>query len=289
MTSEGQSYVSEKVPLLVRKFLSLPWVRLVPVTMLLCGCMLLGGSAQASGSLVWWDEFDGPSGSRPDSSNWVYETGGHGWGNNELEYYTDAADNSRLDGMGHLKISAMTSNEKLTCWYGPCRYTSARLTTREKFSSAYGKFEARIKLPRGRGVWPAYWLLGNNIDTVGYPSCGEIDVMENSGAEPETVRGSLHAPNFVVSDSYKLAGSDAFADNYHLFGVSWNPKDITFSVDDNRYATKNRADVGNAWFFDHPFYMILNLAIGGSSVDSPDETTSFPAEMLVDYVRVYSE
>ena len=243
-------------------------------------------------TLTWADDFDGPAGAAPDASRWTHETGGSGWGNNELEYYTDGTGNAALDGAGHLVITARQENPAgYGCWYGSCQYTSARLDTASHFTQQYGRFEARIKLPRGQGMWPAFWMLGDNIGTAGWPGCGEIDVMENVGFEPSTVHGSIHGPGYSggspLTGTYTL-GSGGFADDFHTFAVDWAPDSVTFSVDGNVYETHTPADTnGNPWVFDHPFYLLLNLAVGGNWPGSPDGTTSFPQQMIVDYVHVY--
>ena len=248
-------------------------------------------AAPAGWTLTWSDEFDGPDGSAPDSNKWVLETGGRGWGNNELEYYTTRRENSRIEN-GNLAIEAR--KEKYTGPDGITRdFTSARLKTEGLFTQKYGRFEARIKIPRGRGMWPAFWMLGDDITKVGWPGSGEIDIMENIGREPWTVVGSLHGPGYSggypLHNSYIMSNTNV-GDDFHIFAVEWEPAEIRFYVDDHLYQTQtpdNRPS-GTKWVFDHPFFLILNLAIGGDWPGNPDDTTHFPAKMLVDYVRVYS-
>ncbi|HYJ91029.1 MAG TPA: glycoside hydrolase family 16 protein, partial [Pyrinomonadaceae bacterium] len=155
-------------------------------------------TAQKPKRLIFDDEFNGAANPAPDSTKWTAEIGGKGWGNKELEYYTDSTANAYQNGSGSLVIKAVpvSSSVSLRCWYGQCKYTSARLTTKGKFDIKYGRFEARIKIPRGQGVWPAFWLLGSDISTVGWPQCGEIDIMENIGREPEVVHGTVHGPGY---------------------------------------------------------------------------------------------
>jgi len=245
----------------------------------------------ASRTLVWSDEFTGPSGALVDAGRWVAETGGHGWGNNELEFYTDRARNASLDGEGNLVIQAL--RERFEGGGLTREYTSARLKTQGRFEQAYGRFEARIQIPRGQGIWPAFWMLGNDIPTAGWPRCGEIDVMENIGREPSTVHGSMHGPGFSggasLTGGYTLPGGAAFADAFHVFAVEWEPGVVRFYVDGNLYQTRTPADLkaGQAWVFDHPFFILLNVAVGGSWPGSPDATSVFPQTMRVDYVRVY--
>nr|WP_095876761.1 glycoside hydrolase family 16 protein [Streptomyces sp. TLI_235] len=240
---------------------------------------------------TWSDEFDGPAGRGPDAAKWTLETGGSGFGNHELEYYTNSTSNAALDGQGHLVITAKKNTDPgLGCWYGQCQYTSARLNTARTFTQAYGRFEARIKIPRGQGVWPAFWMLGNDLGTAGWPNSGEIDVMENIGREPNSVHGTIHGPGYSgaggLGAAYSLPGGKAFADDFHTFAVDWSPSAIVWSVDGTPYETRTPADThGNKWVFDHPFFVILNLAIGGDWPGSPDGATAFPQTMVVDYVR----
>lgn len=247
----------------------------------------------AAGALVWADEFDGPNGAAPDPGKWRHDTGGHGWGNNERQFYTDTRANSALDGSGNLVITARNDDAGgRQCWYGTCQYTSARLLTAGTFTQAYGRFEARIKIPRGQGIWPAFWMLGDNFGDVGWPNCGEIDIMENIGREPHLVHGTLHGPGYSggagLTGTYMHPNGWSFADDFHTFAVDWTPDAITWSVDGNAYQTKRPADAGgNPWVFDHPFFMILNVAVGGNWPGDPDGSTQFPQQMLVDYVRVY--
>lgn len=254
-------------------------------------------SAQAPASrpgwtLTWSDEFNQPDGSPPDPTKWIVETGGNGWGNKELEYYTARPQNLRVKN-GNLEMIAL--KEAYTGPDGVTRdYTSARLDTKGKFDQAYGRFEARIKIPYGQGVWPAFWLLGNDIDKVGWPTCGEIDIIENIGREPLIVHGTIHGPGYSggkgIGSPYALP-SARFADDYHVFAVEWEPNQIRFYVDDHLYATRTPTDLpaGTKWVYDHPFYVILDFAIGGGWPGAPDETTAFPQTMLVDYVRVYKK
>jgi beta-glucanase (GH16 family) len=245
----------------------------------------------AKWKLTWSDEFKGPNGSGVDPSKWVVEVGGGGWGNQELEYYTSRRENAYIHD-GNLVIEARREN--YTGTDGVRRdYTSARLKTAGKFSQAYGRFEARIKLPAGQGMWPAFWMLGDDIDKTNWPACGEIDIMENIGKEPSIVHGSIHGPGFTGSDGieapYTLPSKRRFADAFHVFAVEWEPNAIRFYVDDDLYVTRSRTDLrpGWKWVFDHPFFLILNVAVGGDWPGSPDPTTIFPQTMLVDYVRVY--
>ncbi len=247
---------------------------------------------QTPEKLSWSDEFDGPAGAPPDPAKWTFDLGGNGWGNEELESYTSRRENSRLDGSGNLVIEAI--REPMTGPDGAAReFTSARLRTQGLFAQAYGRFEARMKLPEGQGVWPAFWLLGDDIGSAGWPACGEIDIMENIGREPGMVHGTIHGPGYSgaasIGSPYSLDADGRFADGFHVFAVEWEPKAIRWYVDDVLYETRTPEHLpkGARWAFDHPFFVILNLAVGGRWPGSPDATTAFPQRLVIDYVRVY--
>jgi beta-glucanase (GH16 family) len=273
-----------------------PLVLAVALLLLSCG----GGATlqpppTGGFTLVWSDEFNGADGTSPDASKWTYDTGGKGWGNNELECYTNLRQNAQMKG-GNLVITSLYQ-PAYACSDGTTRdYTSARLKTEGLFNQAYGRFEARIKIPKGQGMWPAFWMLGNNISSVNWPKCGEIDIMENIGREPGTVHGSLHGPSTggPTSDTsapFSLPAGQNFADDFHLYAVEWEPGAVRFFVDSTLYATSTQSQwpAGGTWVFDHPFFIILNVAVGGSWPGSPDNSTIFPQQMLVDYVRVYTK
>jgi beta-glucanase (GH16 family) len=242
-------------------------------------------------TLVWSDEFNAGDGSVPDASKWTFETGGNGFGNQELEYYTSRPQNAEIRN-GNLVITArrehFTGSDHVTR-----EYTSARLSTSKKFAQTYGRFEARIKIPYGQGMWPAFWMLGDDISKIEWPGCGEIDIMENIGREPSIIHGTIHGPGYSgakgIGSPFAFPDHRRFANDYHVYAVEWSPNEIKFYVDDNLYATRTPADLppGTKWIYDHPFFIILNLAVGGSWPGSPDANTTFPQKMLVDYVRVY--
>jgi beta-glucanase (GH16 family) len=245
----------------------------------------------AGWSLAWSDEFDLPDGSRPDPVRWAYDSGGGGWGNLELQTYTERVENANIRD-GALVITARA--ESFTGPDGIARdYTSARLKTKDRFSQTYGRFEARMQLPRGQGVWSAFWMLGADIDVAGWPACGEIDIMENVGHEPARVHGTLHGPGYSGSGSLAAstltADGSAFADAFHVFAVEWEPAEIRWFVDGRSFASRRPSDVppGGRWVFDRDFFLLLNLAVGGRWPGPPDQSTRFPQDMKVDYVRVY--
>jgi beta-glucanase (GH16 family) len=232
-------------------------------------------------TITMQDEFDVEG--TPNSSIWTYDIGGNGWGNNELQYYTNRSNNVTVQN-GYLLITAEKEN------FEGASYTSARLLTKGLFEQKYGRFEARIKLPWGQGLWPAFWLLGSDIDTVQWPNCGEIDIMENRGQEPTLINGTVHGPGYSggesITKSYSLT-NDRFDTDFHIFGIEWAPDYINYYVDDVLYNQITPADVTGEWVFDKPFFIIINLAVGGNYVGSPNTETVFPQTMLVDYVRVY--
>jgi beta-glucanase (GH16 family) len=241
--------------------------------------------------LTWSDEFNAPNGSVPDPAKWVFVTGGEGFGNNELETYTNRPVNVQQKD-GHLVITAQ--KEDLTGPDGiPRHYTSARINTQNHFAQKYGRFEASIQLPTGKGIWPAFWLLGDNHATAPWPDCGEIDILETIGA-PDTMYSTLHGPGYSggkdISAKFPLPAGESVNTGFHLYAVEWSPNDIKFFFDDRLIAHRTPADLppGATWVYDHPFYILLNLAVGGYWPGNPDATTTFPQQMLIDYVRVYS-
>jgi len=260
---------------------------------LLSGLGAACGGAGTSGSTtpsptpstnqVWADEFNGPANSAPDRAKWTYDLGGGGWGNQELETYTNLPSNVYVDGAGHLIIRVERSGST---------FTSARLKTQGRFAARYGRIESRIRLPFGQGIWPAFWMLGTSITSAGWPACGEIDIMENIGREPSINHGGVHGPGYSggnsISGLYTLPGSARFADDFHVFAIEWAPGTVKLFVDGTAYKTVTAASLpaGAPWVFDNPFFLILNVAVGGNFPGAPDATTQFPQQMMVDYVRV---
>jgi len=235
-------------------------------------------------SLVWSDEF---SGTTLDGNTWNYEigNGSGGWGNNELEYYTNSTKNAFVSN-GNLIIEARKEA------IGGFNYSSARLTTQNKKTFTYGRVDIRAKLPKGKGIWPALWMLGRNITSVGWPASGEIDIMEYLGHETNKSHGTLHygasaATHASKGNSYTL-NSGQFYEQFHVFSMDWKQDQIKLYVDNNLFFTMNKADVGTAPYpFNAPFFFIFNVAVGGNWPGSPDATTTYPQRMIVDYVRVF--
>jgi len=250
--------------------------------------------ATSSWILTWSDEFNSANGSAPDSTKWTYDLGGGGWGNQELQSYTSRTQNVQIQN-GNLVITALQENYTGTDGIGR-NYTSARLKTQNLFTQAYGRFEARIKIPKGQGIWPAFWMLGNDIKQNGWPKCGEIDIMENIGREPGTIHGSLHGPSSVahtsdLTSTVSVPAGQNYPGDFHIYAIEWEPGTVRFYVDSNNYATFTQGQwpAGGQWVFDHPFFIIMNVAVGGVWPGSPDASTRFPEQMLVDYVRVYTK
>ena len=241
---------------------------------------------------MWSDEFNGPQGSAPDASNWAPMIGGKGWGDGELECYTDARDNSALDGNGFLVISARSAKGHACADGSTNDYTSARLSTQGLQTFQYGTMAVRAKMPTGDGAWPAFWALGENHDTAGWPASGEIDVSEVVGKQKNVTHGTVHGPKadgkpFSVTGSY-TAPSDLSSD-FHVYSATWTPTTVDFAIDDVVYSTVTKADVEKSgrWVYDQPFYLLLNLAVGGSFPGNPSASSVWPQQMVVDWVRVY--
>src|SRR5215216_3062090 len=248
--------------------------------------------------MVWSDEFNSRARTAPNSLVWGQEVGdgtangSAGWGNDELEYYTAGTDNVATDGLGNLKITVKQADGSLMCYYGPCQFTSARLLTKDRFEVAYGRVEARIKVPQGAGLWPAFWMLGTDIDEVNWPQTGEIDIMEFVGRQPNQVFGTLHGPGYSGGQSYGGIYSlgEPVSDNYHVFAVEWQPNQIVWYIDGIQYFRATSSDAflqGKQWVFNHPFFILMNVAIGGNFGGAVGADTTFPQSMSVDYVRLY--
>jgi beta-glucanase (GH16 family) len=274
----------------MRRPLSLFCYYLVPIALFLLGCeqQPVQSLPQRTWTLTWSDEFDGAVGSSPDTSKWKFDigTGVNGWGNSELEYYTNRPSNVQLSGDGHLVITARRES------YAGSGFTSARLKTQGLFSQKYGRFEAKIKTPSGPGVWPAFWLLGDNITEVSWPQCGEIDIMEQRGQQPAITHGSVHGPGYSGANAktkpYALM-EGRFDTDFHIYAIEWGPDYIDFFVDDYLYQRIQPGDLSGEWVYNQPFFIILNVAVGGNYVGYPTTATPFPQSMIVDFVRVYKQ
>lgn len=238
--------------------------------------------------LVWSDDFNGAAGTAPDNSKWVFDigTGTNGWGNSELQYYTNRPSNIQQDGSGKLVITARSES------FSGSGFTSARIKSKGKFEQAYGRFEARIKTPTGPGLWPAFWMLGADIDTNPWPQCGEIDIMEQRGQQPSITHGTLHGPGYSggssIGKAYGLTNG-RFDTDYHIYAVEWGEDYIDFFVDNYLFQRLTPDDLTGPWVYDQPFFLILNVAVGGNFVGFPTTGTPFPQSMFVDYVKVYRQ
>ena len=261
----------------------------------ICSLFLLSCQEQAIQTLpertwvlTWSDEFTGNKGALPDSKKWTFDigVGNNGWGNSELQYYTNRPSNVQLNGEGQLVITARKET------FSGSAYTSARLKTQGLFSQTYGRFEARIKTPTGPGIWPAFWLLGDNITEVSWPQCGEIDIMEQRGQQPAITHGSVHGPGYsggnAKTKGYGLMNG-RFDTDYHIYAVEWDEKYLDFFVDDYLYQRIESKDLSGEWVFNNPFFLILNIAVGGNYVGYPTSATPFPQSMYIDYVKVYKK
>lgn len=220
--------------------------------------------------LTWSKEFNGPA---RHPSGWAYLQGGTGWSHRQLQYFT--ASNAYIDGHGHLVLSARKGGQGYSCWYGPCQYTSVRMQTQGIFAQKYGMFEARIKIPVGQGIWPAFWIKGEQ---------SEIDIIETNSKKSYQVHSGAHAPGMNHTGTVRL-GQPVSA-GYHVFGAIWNRKGITWTIDGRAYSHV-RAYPG--WTFNTPFYLILEVAVGGTWPGPPDASTPFPSRMSVDWIRVYRQ
>lgn len=251
-----------------------------------------GTGTDDSWVLVWSDEFDAPTpDGRPNPLNWSYDLGNSGFGNAELQNYTDRVENASYvtlgDSIGCLRIAALRD------YYDGIEYSSARINTAGKYEFCYGRFEARLMLPYGPGLWPAFWLLGGDYETNTWPACGEIDIMENKGYQPNIVSCALHMPGYSGGNPITTTfgyEDRRFDTDFHIFAVEWDEEKIEFSVDGVTYQSVTREDAPDGqWVFDHPFFIILNVAVGGNFGGNPTDGTYFPQYMYIDYVRVWQK
>ena len=265
-------------------------IAIISLSMLLSGCeeQAVQTLPERSWTLTWSDDFEGIAGSSPDKLKWTYDigTGNNGWGNSELEYYTNRTSNVQLNGEGQLVITARKES------YSGSGYTSARIKTQGLFSQTFGRFEARIKTPTGPGIWPAFWLLGDNITEVSWPQCGEIDIMEQRGQQPAITHGSVHGPGYFGANaktkSFGLM-TGRFDTDFHIYAIEWGEDYIDFFIDDYLYQRIQPNDLTGEWVFNKSFFIILNVAVGGNYVGYPTTGTPFPQSMIIDYVKVYKK
>ena len=243
---------------------------------------------QPNWQLAWSDDFNGVKGGQLDKNKWTYDIGRgqNGWGNQELQYYTDRPENVSMDGEGNLVITARRE------FFQGADFTSSRIKTKGLFDQQYGKFEARIKTPYGQGLWPAFWMLGNNIDNVGWPKCGEIDIMELRGQAPTVAECALHGPGYSGGNSItgkNILTNSRYDNKFHVFAAVWDQSKIDFYIDNFLYRRIEKSEVEKKgeWVYDHPFFMIFNVAVGGTFLGSPTVETPFPQQMVIDYVKVY--
>ena len=257
--------------------------------------------------LLWSDEFSGTKGTVPNSKTWAYDIGNsYGWGNSELEYYTQKPANISLDGKGKLLVTAtrisdssgfqvgnVAGTEKILNSCPECQFTSAKIKTANKVGFQYGRIEIRMKNPAGVGTWPAFWMLGNDLLAGNpWPECGEIDIMEARGYMGEAAFGTIHGPNFANGNSGGFGSTfnngAQLSDAFHTYAIEWKKNQIDFYVDDTMYLSATPKDIApGRWVFNQEFFLILNLAMGGEFAGELDPALN-QSQMSIDYIRVYS-
>jgi beta-glucanase (GH16 family) len=278
-------------------------VRKIVILAAVLACSHNGGAPEPTPALkqwtlVWSDEFDGAAGARVDAAKWQHDLGDGcaagicGWGNNEKETYTDSPDNVALNGQGQLAIVARVAPAGVQCYYGGCRYTSGKINTRGIFYAEPGRVEARIRLPTGQGLWPAFWMLGKGHPDTPWPDCGELDIMEHKGSQPTVTSSAVHGRGYSGAASFNgthvLTGAK-YADDFHLFAIEWDSTGARFFVDSTIFYAVTGTTVARAGrsMLNESYYIVLNLAVGGFFDGDPASDAILPATMLVDYVRVY--
>jgi len=255
--------------------------------------------------LLWSDEFNGKKGTFPSSKTWSAEIGGGGWGNSERQYYTNKSSNASMDGSGRLVITAnrisneyseqvgeVQGTEDILNRCSECQFTSARLKTARKLSFQYGRIEARIKMPQGVGTWPAFWMLGGDLlDGVPWPECGEIDIMEFRGDISDQSTSAIHGPTTPQGSGLgaRFLNVAPLSDDFHTYAIEWKKNSLTFIVDGRVTGTFSSADTGTrGWVYNQKFFLILNLAMGGTYAGEFIDPTLNQAQLRVDYIRFYS-
>ena len=246
--------------------------------------------------LLWSEEFNQEAGTAPNPEIWGRDIGDgssygiSGWGNNELQVYTE--NNAFTNGLGHLELEAKQINDRSAgdAYYGPVQWTSARLVTKNKLHIKYGRIVIRAKVPAGVGLWPAFWMLGDSMDQEGWPLAGEIDIMEWVGKKPLEALGTLHGPGYFGDHGCggQTELDQALSDDWHEFSINWKPNEISWFVDDRKYFTATPESVApNQWVYEHPFYILLNLAVGGNLGGPLAADLPASNKLHVDYIRVY--
>lgn len=260
-------------------------MRITTLTALMSACTFsLPQDIERPGfELVWADEFRGDENDPPNPDHWTYDLGAGGWGNNELQYYTDRTENVDLNGDGFLRIQARRET------FEGAPFTSARIKSEALQEIQYGRIDIRARAPQERGVWPALWMLGNDISEVGWPGCGEIDIMEIFGQR--SIGVAVHGPGYSGGDAigFPYEPAENFADEIHTYSLVWDPEHLAWLIDDELVASINPSDLPEftPWVFDHPFFFIVNVAVGGNTVETPDGSTPDVNRLFVDYIRVY--
>jgi len=286
---------------------------LAPVSLLVIASMALSffvnpvadAAPKKTLKLLWSDEFNGKKGTRPSANSWTAEIGGGGWGNSERQFYTDKAANASMDGTGRLVITAnrisneyaeqigtVPGTEDILNRCSECQFTSARLKTARKLSFMYGRIEARIKVPVGVGTWPAFWMLGGDLlDGVPWPECGEIDIMEYRGDISDQTTSAIHGPTTPQGSGLgsRFLNALPMSDGFHTYAIEWRKNSLTFIVDGQVTGTFSAADTGTrGWVYNQKFFLILNLAMGGTYAGEYIDPTLNQAQLSVDYIRYYS-
>ena len=290
-----------------RKALLAPTSLLVALSIALTSAVspVADAASKKTLKLLWSDEFNGKKGSLPSPKTWSREIGGGGWGNSERQYYTDKAANASMDGSGRLVITAnrisneyaeqigeVPGTEDILNRCSECQFTSARMKTARNIGFMYGRIEARIKMPQGIGTWPAFWMLGGDLlDGVPWPECGEIDIMEFRGDIPDRTTSALHGPTTPPGSGLGAAfmSYDSLSNGFHTYAIEWKKNSITFIVDGRVTGTYSSADTGSrGWVYNQEFFLILNLAMGGTYAGEYIDPMLNQAQLYVDYIRYYS-
>jgi beta-glucanase (GH16 family) len=268
--------------------------RFTILLIILLGTAVMQSPTSAASKYLWNQEFNSKVGT-VDLKYWNFELGDGsdrnlaGWGNSELEFYTK--ENAKLDGSGNLAITAkrLSKSELKICYYGPCLFTSSRLTTKGKLEFQYGRIETRLKMPAGEGTWPAFWALGADIDQNAWPNSGEIDFVEALGRTPRTVYGTVHGPGYSGGSGItgELTISKPLSSAFHIYTVDWLPGQITWKIDGKVFHKVTKSDVGeNEWVFDKPFFLVANLAMGGNFGGMVGPSFKSSSAFLIDYIRI---